>query len=74
MPLSYATGSEVNAAKPIYVAVRQAEAEQKLLSAVEREEKEREKRSLNIRIRGLEESANHAETFKDVYRQLKDPH
>ena len=67
---SYATVSKVNAAKPIYVAIRQAEAEQKVLSAVKREEKEREKRSLNIRIRGLEESENDAEAFKDVCRQL----
>ena len=63
---SYATVSKVNAAKPIYVALRQAEAEQKVLSAVKREEKEREKQSLNIRIRGLEESENDAEAFKHL--------
>ena len=38
---SYAMVSKVNAAKPIYVAIRQAEAEQKVLSAVKREEKKR---------------------------------
>lgn len=70
LPQSYAMASKGSAPKPIYVAIRQAEEEQKVLSAVKKEEKEREKRSLNIRIRGLEESENDAETFKDVCRQL----
>ena len=62
--------SKVTAAKPISVAIKQAEGEQKVLSAVKKEEKEREKRSLNIRIRGLEETENDDEAFKDVYRQF----